>query len=138
MLLPTLRSSRRPPATPSRSPRKDRQGIHRHCRENGSWPWQCAKSDRGAGDESWLAVAMPSSLAGNLTHVGSVANLIVVQVAHAHERAGQPMVTIPSASDANQFCQVSEIELVAPCNKANPRVPPIPDTAAATTACSKK
>jgi Na+/H+ antiporter NhaD/arsenite permease-like protein len=33
---------------------------------------------------AWLAIAMSSTLAGNLTLVGSVANLIVVQVARAH------------------------------------------------------
>ena len=33
---------------------------------------------------AWLTVAMSSTLAGNLTIVGSVANLIVVQVARAH------------------------------------------------------
>jgi Na+/H+ antiporter NhaD/arsenite permease-like protein len=33
---------------------------------------------------AWLAVAMASTLAGNLTLVGSVANLIVVQRARAH------------------------------------------------------
>jgi Na+/H+ antiporter NhaD/arsenite permease-like protein len=33
---------------------------------------------------AWLAVAMSSTLAGNLTIVGSVANLIVVQVARSH------------------------------------------------------
>jgi len=33
---------------------------------------------------AWLAVAMSSTLAGNLTIVGSVANLIVVQVARTH------------------------------------------------------
>jgi Na+/H+ antiporter NhaD/arsenite permease-like protein len=32
----------------------------------------------------WLTIAMSSTLAGNLTIVGSVANLIVVQVARAH------------------------------------------------------
>jgi Na+/H+ antiporter NhaD/arsenite permease-like protein len=34
-------------------------------------------------ERAWLAVAMSSTLAGNLTLVGSVANLIVVQVARA-------------------------------------------------------
>lgn len=33
---------------------------------------------------AWLAVAMSSTLAGNLTIVGSVANLIVVQIARTH------------------------------------------------------
>jgi Na+/H+ antiporter NhaD/arsenite permease-like protein len=33
---------------------------------------------------AWLTIAMSSTLAGNLTLVGSVANLIVVQVARAH------------------------------------------------------
>jgi Na+/H+ antiporter NhaD/arsenite permease-like protein len=33
---------------------------------------------------AWLTIAMSSTLAGNLTVVGSVANLIVVQLARAH------------------------------------------------------
>jgi Na+/H+ antiporter NhaD/arsenite permease-like protein len=33
---------------------------------------------------AWLAIAMSSTLAGNLTIVGSVANLIVVQIARSH------------------------------------------------------
>jgi len=35
-------------------------------------------------ERAWLAIAMSSTLAGNLTLVGSVANLIVVQLARAH------------------------------------------------------
>ena len=46
------------------------------------------------------------------------------------------VVTMPSASDANQFCQVSNAEVVAPCNKTNPRVPPIPEMAVATIAAA--
>jgi Na+/H+ antiporter NhaD/arsenite permease-like protein len=34
--------------------------------------------------QAWLTIAMSSTLAGNLTLVGSVANLIVAQVARAH------------------------------------------------------
>ena len=37
-----------------------------------------------AGPQAWLVVAMASTLAGNLTVPGSVANLIVVQRARAH------------------------------------------------------
>ena len=48
------------------------------------------------------------------------------------------VVTMPSASDANQFCQVSNTEVVAPCNKTNPRVPPIPEMAAATIAARQQ
>jgi Na+/H+ antiporter NhaD/arsenite permease-like protein len=33
---------------------------------------------------AWLAIAMSSTLAGNLTLVGSVANLIVIQVARSN------------------------------------------------------
>jgi len=33
---------------------------------------------------AWLVVAMASTFAGNLTLLGSVANLIVVQLARAH------------------------------------------------------
>lgn len=33
---------------------------------------------------AWLVIAMSSTVAGNLTLVGSMANLIVVQVARAH------------------------------------------------------
>ena len=35
----------------------------------------------GAGAESWLSVAMASTLAGNLTIIGSAANLIVLEIA---------------------------------------------------------
>jgi Na+/H+ antiporter NhaD/arsenite permease-like protein len=35
-------------------------------------------------DRAWLTVAMASTFAGNLTVLGSVANLIVVQLARAH------------------------------------------------------
>lgn len=35
----------------------------------------------GAGSESWLSVAMASTLAGNLTIIGSAANLIVLEIA---------------------------------------------------------
>jgi Na+/H+ antiporter NhaD/arsenite permease-like protein len=35
-------------------------------------------------ESAWLTVAMSSTLAGNLTIVGSVANLIVVQIARTH------------------------------------------------------
>jgi Na+/H+ antiporter NhaD/arsenite permease-like protein len=35
-------------------------------------------------ERAWLAIAMSSTLAGNLTILGSVANLIVVQIARAH------------------------------------------------------
>jgi Na+/H+ antiporter NhaD/arsenite permease-like protein len=38
----------------------------------------------GEPDRAWLTVAMASTLAGNLTILGSVANLIVVQGARAH------------------------------------------------------
>jgi Na+/H+ antiporter NhaD/arsenite permease-like protein len=40
----------------------------------------------GQGDQqrAWLIVAMPSTFAGNLSALGSVANLIVVQLARAH------------------------------------------------------
>ena len=48
------------------------------------------------------------------------------------------IVTMPSASDANQFCQVAKIDAVAPWNKAKPRVPPIPETAAATIAAPSR
>ena len=44
------------------------------------------------------------------------------------------IVTMPSASDANQFCQVTKIDAVAPWNRTNPKVPPIPETAAPTIA----
>ena len=47
------------------------------------------------------------------------------------------IVTMPSASDANQFCQVANID-VAPWNKAKPRVPPIPETAVATIAAPSR
>lgn len=32
------------------------------------------------------------------------------------------IVTMPSASEANQFCQVLKAEVVSPCNKTNPRI----------------
>ena len=48
------------------------------------------------------------------------------------------IVTMPSASEANQFCQVLKAEVVSPCNKTNPRVPPIPETAAATAAAPSR
>jgi Na+/H+ antiporter NhaD/arsenite permease-like protein len=35
----------------------------------------------GAGAESWLVLAMASTLAGNLTIIGSAANLIVLEIA---------------------------------------------------------
>jgi Na+/H+ antiporter NhaD/arsenite permease-like protein len=35
--------------------------------------------------QAWLTIAMSATLAGNLTLVGSVANLIVVQIARAHD-----------------------------------------------------
>ncbi|MCX8103194.1 MAG: hypothetical protein N3E42_01955 [Candidatus Bipolaricaulota bacterium] len=35
----------------------------------------------GAGSESWLVLAMASTLAGNLTIIGSAANLIVLEIA---------------------------------------------------------
>jgi len=35
----------------------------------------------GAGAESWLSVAMAATLAGNLTIIGSAANLIVLELA---------------------------------------------------------
>ncbi|HTZ36976.1 MAG TPA: anion transporter [Stellaceae bacterium] len=38
----------------------------------------------GEPERAWLAVAMASTLAGNLTILGSVANLIVVQIARRH------------------------------------------------------
>src|SRR5712691_2098018 len=41
------------------------------------------------------------------------------------------IVTMPSASDANHSCQVTKIDADASWNKANPRVPPIPETAVA-------
>src|SRR5215468_9464595 len=41
------------------------------------------------------------------------------------------IVTMPSASDANQFCQVSKIDAFAPWKKAKPRAPPTPETAVA-------
>ncbi len=37
----------------------------------------------GAGPDSWLALAMASTLAGNLTIIGSAANLIVLEIAAA-------------------------------------------------------
>jgi Na+/H+ antiporter NhaD/arsenite permease-like protein len=37
----------------------------------------------GEPDRAWLTIAMASTLAGNLTILGSVANLIVVQAARA-------------------------------------------------------
>jgi Na+/H+ antiporter NhaD/arsenite permease-like protein len=48
-----------------------------------SWASQFASPERG-----WLALAMASTLAGNLTLVGSVANLIVVEQAGAARRVG--------------------------------------------------
>ena len=47
------------------------------------------------------------------------------------------MVTMPSASEANQFCQVASSD-VAPWNQAKPRVPPIPETAVATIAAASR
>src|SRR6266480_3232350 len=44
------------------------------------------------------------------------------------------IVTMPSASDANQFCQVTKIDAVVLWNTVNPSVPPIPETAVATIA----
>src|SRR5256885_14182678 len=41
------------------------------------------------------------------------------------------IVMMPRASDANQFSQLTRIDAVASWNSANPRVPPIPETAAA-------
>jgi Na+/H+ antiporter NhaD/arsenite permease-like protein len=52
---------------------------------------------------AWLVVAMASTMAGNLTILGSVANLIVVQRARAggvaigfwaHFRAGAPLTVL--------------------------------------------
>lgn len=59
-----------------------------------SWALQFATPER-----AWLALAMTSTLAGNLTLVGSVANLIVVEQARgkasvgfwAYARVGVPL-----------------------------------------------
>ncbi len=57
----------------------------------------------GAGSESWLAVAMASTLAGNLTIIGSAANLIVLEIAAqrgvhigfwAYLRVGLPVTVV--------------------------------------------
>jgi two-component system NtrC family sensor kinase len=39
-------------------------------------------------------------------------------------------VTMPSASDANQCCQMVKLGAIEPWNSLNPRVPPTPETAA--------
>src|ERR1700731_3391895 len=44
------------------------------------------------------------------------------------------IVTMPSASDVNQFCQGTKIDAVVLWNTVNPSVPPIPETAVATIA----
>jgi hypothetical protein len=41
------------------------------------------------------------------------------------------IVTMPSASDANQFCQMSKIDAFPPWKKTNPRAPPTPEMAVA-------
>src|SRR5437764_4121923 len=57
----------------------------------------------GDPQHAWLVVAMASTLAGNLTVLGSVANLIVVQLARAegvtigfweHFRVGAPLTVL--------------------------------------------
>jgi len=48
-----------------------------------AWPGHFPNSEA-----AWLALSMSSTLAGNLTLVGSVANLIVVEQAKNHERIG--------------------------------------------------
>jgi Na+/H+ antiporter NhaD/arsenite permease-like protein len=63
----------------------------------------------GQADRAWLTVAMASTLAGNLTILGSVANLIVVQGARAqgvaigfwtHLRVGAPLTLLTVAFGA--------------------------------------
>lgn len=58
-------------------------------------------------ERAWLVVAMASTLAGNFTIVGSVANLIVVQLARAHHveirfgtyfRVGAPLTVLTIAA----------------------------------------
>ena len=46
-------------------------------------------------------------------------------------------VRIPSASDANQCCQVDKMDAVELWKYKNPAVPPIPETAAATIAAAR-
>ena len=53
------------------------------------------------------------------------------RVAEASPMISGAIVMMPSASDANQFCQVTKLDAGAPWNKAKPRVPPIPETAVA-------
>ena len=51
----------------------------------------------GEPDRAWLILAMATTLAGNLTLIGSVANLIVAEVAHVklgfleYARVGVPL-----------------------------------------------
>src|SRR5262244_2250826 len=53
------------------------------------------------------------------------------RVAEASPITSGAIVMMPSASDANQFCQVTKSGAVVLWNKAKPRVPPIPETAVA-------
>src|SRR5689334_6848067 len=57
-----------------------------------------------------------------------------VRAAEASPITSGAMVTMPSASDANQFCQVPKIDPDVPWNHANPSAPPIPEIAVATIA----
>ncbi len=63
----------------------------------------------GVQETAWLALAMASTLAGNLTVLGSVANLIVVEIAHRegvtisfwdYARAGMPVTVLTLAAGA--------------------------------------
>jgi hypothetical protein len=65
--------------------------------------------------------------------------MVSFRVGGARTAAASPItsgatVTMPTASDANQFCQVAKIDAVPAWNRAKPSVPPIPETAVATTA----
>src|SRR5215831_12289238 len=64
---------------------------------------------------------------GNSSAIGTT----VVQGSGASAMTSGAIVMMPSASDANQFCQVTKIDAVGLWNRAKPRVPPIPETAVA-------
>src|SRR6266403_6104063 len=58
------------------------------------------------------------------------------RAAEASPMISGAIVTMPSASDANQFCQVTRTDAAVSWNRKKPKVPPMPETAVATIAAA--
>src|SRR5262245_35507539 len=93
---------------------------------------------QGSGGSAMTTILMTTSKAS-----ASKPSTVSLRVGGSRAAEASPItsganVTMPSASDANQFCQVTKIDAVALWNKMNPRAPPIPEIAVATTAAATR